>query len=170
MNFAEAVDSSGGSIIGPDGKPTVNSPEAAKGLGFLVDAFKDGTIPKGAITWQEEQGRQAFQNGTLIFHRNWRYVYALASKTDGSSKIVGKFAAAPLPGLTGPGIVQPGRPQLGDRHQRREQGHGGGLDQVHGFGEGHEVQHLGHWCGADARVALRRCRRSTRSSRSWRRP
>lgn len=104
VNFAEAVDSAGGSVIGPDGKPTVNSPEAAKGLGFLVDSFKDGTIPKGAITWQEEQGRQAFQNGTLIFHRNWPYVYALAQKTDGSSKVAGKFAAAPLPGLSGPGV------------------------------------------------------------------
>ena len=36
-------------------------------------------IPKGAITWQEEQGRTAFQNGTLIFHRNWSYVYNLAA-------------------------------------------------------------------------------------------
>ena len=103
VNFAEAVDSAGGSVIGPDGKPTVNQEGAVKGLSFLVDSFKDGTIPKGAITWQEEQGRQAFQNGTLIFHRNWGYVYALANKDDGSSKIVGKFSTAPLPGLTGPG-------------------------------------------------------------------
>ena len=104
VNFAEAVDSAGGSIIGPDGKPTVNTPEAEKGLQLLVDWFKDGTIPKGAITWQEEQGRQAFQNGTLIFHRNWPYVYSLASKEDGSSKIVGKFDVAPLPGMDGPGV------------------------------------------------------------------
>jgi multiple sugar transport system substrate-binding protein len=104
VNFAEAVDSAGGTIVGDDGKPAVNSPEAAKGLSFLVDSFKDGTIPKGAITWQEEQGRQAFQDGNLIFHRNWPYVYALASKTDGSSKIAGKFAVAPLPGLAGPGV------------------------------------------------------------------
>jgi multiple sugar transport system substrate-binding protein len=104
VNFAEAVDSAGGTIVGDDGKPAVNSPEAAKGLSFLVDSFKDGTIPKGAITWQEEQGRQAFQDGNLIFHRNWPYVYALASKTDGSSKIAGKFAVAPLPGLTALGV------------------------------------------------------------------
>jgi multiple sugar transport system substrate-binding protein len=104
VNVAEAIDSSGGSIIGPDGKPTVNTPQATEGLTFLVDSFKDGTIPKGAITWQEEQGRQAFQNGTLIFHRNWPYVYALAQKTDGSSKVAGKFAVAPLPGKDGPGV------------------------------------------------------------------
>ena len=34
---------------------------------------------------------QAFQNGELIFHRNWPYVYAFANKTDGSSKVNGKF-------------------------------------------------------------------------------
>jgi multiple sugar transport system substrate-binding protein len=104
VNFAEAVNSSGGVIIGDDGKPNVNTPEAQKGLQRLVDWFGDGTIPKGAITWQEEQGRQAFQNGTLIFHRNWPYVYSLAQKTDGSSKVAGKFAVAALPGDSGPGV------------------------------------------------------------------
>jgi multiple sugar transport system substrate-binding protein len=104
VNFAEAVNSAGGVIIGDDGKPNVNTPEAKTGLDRLVNWFKDGTIPKGAITWQEEQGRQAFQNGTLIFHRNWPYVYQLAQKDDGSSKVNGKFDIAPLPGETGPGV------------------------------------------------------------------
>ena len=40
----------------------------------------------------------------MIFLRNWPYVYSLAGKEDGSSKIVGKFAVAPLPGLSGPGV------------------------------------------------------------------
>ena len=31
-------------------------------------------------------------------------MYNLAQKTDGSSKIAGKFAVAPLPGLNGPGV------------------------------------------------------------------
>ncbi len=104
VNFAEAVNGAGGVIVGDDGKPNVATPEATKGLSTLADWFKDGTIPKGAITWQEEQGRQAFQNGTLIFHRNWGYVYNLAAKTDGSSKIVGKYEVAPLPGISGPGV------------------------------------------------------------------
>jgi multiple sugar transport system substrate-binding protein len=104
VNVAEAINGAGGVIVGDDGKPNVSTPEAVKGLSTLVDDFKDGTIPKGAITWQEEQGRQAFQNGTLIFHRNWGYVYNLAEKTDGSSKVAGKFDVAPLPGITGPGV------------------------------------------------------------------
>ncbi|WP_375432178.1 ABC transporter substrate-binding protein [uncultured Friedmanniella sp.] len=104
VNFAEAVNSAGGVIVDDQGKANVNTPEAIKGLATLTDDFKDGTIPKGAITWQEEDGRQAFQNGTLIFHRNWGYVYNLAQKTDGSSKVAGKFDVAPLPGITGTGV------------------------------------------------------------------
>lgn len=109
VNFAEAVNSAGGVITDDQGKPNVNTPEAQKGFQTLIDDFKDGTIPKAAITWQEEQGRQAFQDGNLIFHRNWGYVYNLAEKTDGSSKVAGKFDVAPLPGIT----VTPGVSSLG---------------------------------------------------------
>ena len=103
VNFAEAIASAGGGIT-TDGKASVDTPEAKAGLDFLVDGFENGMIPKGAITWQEEQGRQAFQDGKLIFLRNWAYVYALAQKTDGSSKVAGKFDVAPLPGKDGPGV------------------------------------------------------------------
>lgn len=104
VNFAEAVNGAGGVIVGDDGKPNVATPEAAKGLQTLADWFKDGTIPKAAITYKEENGRTAFQNGNLVFHRNWGYVYNIAQKTDGSSKVNGKFGVAPLPGISGPGV------------------------------------------------------------------
>jgi multiple sugar transport system substrate-binding protein len=67
-----------------------------------VDAFKSGNIAQQAITYQEEQSRQAFENGQLLFLRNWPYVYNLA-KTDGSSKVKDTFGIAPLPGKSGPG-------------------------------------------------------------------
>jgi multiple sugar transport system substrate-binding protein len=102
-NFAEAVNGAGGVIIGDDGKPNVATPEAAKGLQLLADWFKEGLIPKAAITWQEEEGRTAFQHGELIFHRNWGYVYA-HGQNDKDSTIKDKFDTAPLPGLTGPGV------------------------------------------------------------------
>jgi multiple sugar transport system substrate-binding protein len=103
-NFSEAVQSAGGSILDESGKPTVDTQEAKDGLGFLVDGLKNGEIPKAAATYQEEPSRRAFQDGELIFLRNWPYVYAKATATDGSSKIVGKFDIAPLPGKSGPGV------------------------------------------------------------------
>ncbi|MGV9246612.1 ABC transporter substrate-binding protein [Streptomyces sp. NPDC003710] len=99
VNFSEAVNSADGVVTDARGNPDVDTPEARKGLDFLVDSFKDGTIPKEAITYQEEDGRQAFQAGKLVFLRNWPYMYSLAQK----SRVAGKFAVAPLPGLTGPG-------------------------------------------------------------------
>src|SRR5215213_3904517 len=104
VNFDEAVHGSGGVIVSDDGKPNVATPEATKGLQTLTDWFKDGHIPKAAITWQEEQGRRAFQEGDLIFHRNWPYVYTTANKSDGSSQVAGKFDVTPLPGITQPGV------------------------------------------------------------------
>src|SRR6478609_6228227 len=98
VNASEAINTAGGSIVGDDGQtPTVDSPEAATGLGRLVDAFKNGNIPKGAITYTEEEGRISFEKGDLLFLRNWPYVYSLA-ENDKSSKVKGKFAVAPLPG------------------------------------------------------------------------
>ncbi|MFI8996844.1 ABC transporter substrate-binding protein [Streptomyces sp. NPDC053542] len=103
VNFAEAVNSAGGIITDAKGRPHVDTPQAKKGLDFLAGSVKDGTIPKEAVTYQEEDGRRAFQSGKLIFERNWPYMYPLLDKKDGSSKVAGKFAVAPLPGLDGPG-------------------------------------------------------------------
>lgn len=104
VNFSEAVNSAGGVVVGDDGKPNVDTPEALAGLEQLVNGFKTKAFPAASITYKEEEGRRAFQEGKLVFHRNWPYVYALAGKTDGSSKIAGKFAVAPLPGKAGGGV------------------------------------------------------------------
>jgi len=110
VNIAEAINTAGGAIVGKDGQtPTVDSPQAAKGLQRLVTAYKNGDIPKQAITYQEEEGRQAFEAGQLLFLRNWPYVYSLA-KTDGSSKVKNSFGIAPLPGNTS---STPGASSLG---------------------------------------------------------
>jgi multiple sugar transport system substrate-binding protein len=103
VNFSEAVQSAGGTVVDDSGKPTVSSSQAKAGLDNLVNGFKDGTIPQKAITYKEEEGRRAFQAGELLFHRQWPYQYAKANQTDGSSQVAGKFDVAPLPGVSGPG-------------------------------------------------------------------
>ena len=110
VNVAEAINTAGGSILSEDGKTaTLDTPEAKAGLDALVKGFQDGSIPKQATTYQEEQGRQAFQDGKLLFLRNWPYVYSLA-KTEGSSTVKDTFGVAPLPGG---GDGQPGASSLG---------------------------------------------------------
>jgi multiple sugar transport system substrate-binding protein len=102
VNTSEAVNGSGGSILNKSGAPDVDTTDAKEGLQNLVTAFKDGNIPAAAITYQEEQGRTAFENGNLLFLRNWPYVYSLA-KNDGSSKVKDTFGIAPIPGKDGVG-------------------------------------------------------------------
>ncbi|HEY2673329.1 MAG TPA: ABC transporter substrate-binding protein [Rugosimonospora sp.] len=110
VNAAEAINTAGGEIVKSDGRtPNVDTPEANKGLSMLVDAYKNGNIPQQAITYQEEQGRQSFESGKLLFMRNWPYVYSLAT-TDGSSVVKDKFGIAPLPGLD---ASKPGASSLG---------------------------------------------------------
>ncbi|MGW0733044.1 ABC transporter substrate-binding protein [Streptomyces sp. NPDC002851] len=102
VNAAEAVYSAGGSILGDEGqRVTVDSAAARAGLGFLARGVRDGWIPREALTYKEEESREAFQNGRLLFLRNWPYAYAGISGKD--SEVAGKFGAVPLPGADGPG-------------------------------------------------------------------
>ncbi|HEY3714446.1 MAG TPA: ABC transporter substrate-binding protein [Jatrophihabitantaceae bacterium] len=102
-NAAEAIYGAGGNIVKADGKtPDVDTPQAKQGLDFLVNGFKQGYIAKEAITYQEEESRNAFQSGKAMFLRNWPYVYNHLAQ-DADSKVKGKFGVAPLPGLNGPG-------------------------------------------------------------------
>ncbi|WP_046468449.1 ABC transporter substrate-binding protein [Allosalinactinospora lopnorensis] len=103
VNFAEAVQSAGGSVVDEDGTPTVDTPEARQGLGFLVEGFKEGLIPYEALSFKEEEGRRAFEDGDLVFHRQWPYQYHLANDPNSESEVAGDFGVAPLPGLDGPG-------------------------------------------------------------------
>ena len=103
VNFAEAVQAAGGEIMTDNGTKVALGAPAVQGLTFLADGFKQGYIPKPAITYKEEESRTAFMSGKLLFLRNWPYVYGLASKPDPANKVLGKFGVAPLPGFTGSG-------------------------------------------------------------------
>ncbi|MER6779631.1 MULTISPECIES: ABC transporter substrate-binding protein [unclassified Streptomyces] len=102
VNVTEAVQSAGGSILRDDGaRVTVDSDAARTGLRFLADGVRDGWISRDALGYKEEESRRAFQEGRLLFLRNWPYVYADAGAS--ASKVAGRFGAVPLPGPDGPG-------------------------------------------------------------------
>jgi multiple sugar transport system substrate-binding protein len=98
-NVSEVINSSGGEILNAADKPDVDTAAATTGLTFLTNGFKEGYIPKAALTYEETESLQAFVSGQLMFLRNWSYAYAIANATDGSSKVNGKIIASPLPGL-----------------------------------------------------------------------
>ncbi len=93
-------------------RPPSTARRPAEGLGNLVEAYENGDIPKEAITYTEEEGRIAFEEGKLLFLRNWPYVYGLAA-TEDSSKVKGKFDVAPLPGTDGVGASALGGHNVG---------------------------------------------------------
>lgn len=102
VNAAEAVYSAGGTILGDEGeRVTVDSRAARDGIGFLARGVREGWIPREALTYKEEESKRAFQEGRLLFLRNWPYAYVAASAP--GSEIAGKVGAVPLPGPDGPG-------------------------------------------------------------------
>ncbi len=94
-NALEWVDSfGGGSIVGPDGKITINNPQAVAAL-KAAQSWIGQISPQGALNYEEEQARAVFQSGDAAFMRNWPYAWALAQGPD--SPVKGKVGVAPLP-------------------------------------------------------------------------
>ncbi|MGD0067675.1 MAG: ABC transporter substrate-binding protein [Streptosporangiaceae bacterium] len=123
VNFAEAVQSAGGSILSSEGtKVTVNSAQALQGLMFLVNGFKHGWIPKVTLTYEEESAQHAFEAGKFLFLDNWPDVYGALSKPGPGNQVYGKFGVAALPGPDGTGSSSLGGANLAisaySQHQR----------------------------------------------------
>lgn len=107
------VATAGGELFDAEGKPNADSSEAIKGLQIARDGFDKGFIPKEALTYKEEESRQAYQDGRLAFLQNWPYVWELGQADDGSSKVNGKMVASLVPGIDGAGKSTLGGLNLG---------------------------------------------------------
>jgi multiple sugar transport system substrate-binding protein len=123
VNFAEAVQSAGGSILSPEGtKVTVDSPAALRGLEFLAHGFQQGWIPKVALTYEEQSAQDAFEAGKFLFLDDWPDAYAALSAPGPQNKVYGKFDVTSLPGSSGPGSSSLGGANLAisaySQHQR----------------------------------------------------
>jgi multiple sugar transport system substrate-binding protein len=103
VNFNEAITSAGGTVVDAKGKPTLNTPEAQKGLQLIVDNFRNGNIPKAAVTYQEAQGLNAFETGKLLYLTNWPYMVGDIKSNAQAAGIRSKYAIAPYPGKSAVG-------------------------------------------------------------------
>ncbi|MGW4580569.1 ABC transporter substrate-binding protein [Rhodococcus aetherivorans] len=99
VNVSEIVNAYGGSFVAEDGTTPAIDDKTAEGLQFVVDSFKDGTIPEAAQTYTEGESQNAFGEGRALFMRTWPGFF-----TDGeSSSVAGRYGIAVLPGVDGPG-------------------------------------------------------------------
>jgi multiple sugar transport system substrate-binding protein len=121
VNFADALQSAGGSILSPAGTVSVDSPQAKAGLDFLVNGLRAGWIPKASTSYEEESSWGDFESGKLLFLNNWPFIYSQASQPGPGNKVYGKVGVALLPGLHGPGSSSLGGANLAvsafSRHQ-----------------------------------------------------
>lgn len=84
----------GGRIVEPDGKISINNPNAVKALELAASWV--GTItPPEALNFQSEDVRGVFQIGNAAFMRNRTFAYGPGNHAD--SEIAGLFSVAPMP-------------------------------------------------------------------------
>lgn len=101
--FMEVVWGFNGDLLDASGNVTVDGPGAVAALQALVDGiYKDEFIPRSVLTYQEEEARNAFQEGRAVFMRNWPYAWNLMQAE--KSPVRGKVGIIPM--VAGPG----GRP------------------------------------------------------------
>ena len=94
------VSHGGGSIVEPDGKISINNPNAAAAL-ELASSWPGTISPTGALNAEEDDARGVFQSGNAVFMRNWPYAWKPSQ--DASSPVKDKVGVAPLPRGEGDG-------------------------------------------------------------------
>ena len=98
---SEFIHTAGGGFYNDDAQVIVDSTESVAGLQWLIDGFSQGYIPKESLEWKEEDGRNTFEKGDLLFYRQWPYQYANNKKSLGPDK----FDVAALPSIDGKPFV-----------------------------------------------------------------
>ncbi len=91
-NALEWIASAGGGNIVRNGVVTINNKKAA-GILDMVRGWVGTIAPRGVTSYQEEDARNAFDNGNAAFMRNWPYAYGASKGT----AVDGKFAVTVLP-------------------------------------------------------------------------
>ncbi|MCB9957901.1 MAG: ABC transporter substrate-binding protein [Rhodospirillaceae bacterium] len=104
-NALEWIDAYGGGLIGDDGRPTVDTPQAIAALEEAA-SWVGAIAPPGVLNYTEEESRGVWQAGNAAFMRNWPYAWALSQGED--SPIRGLVGVAALPRGEGEGAGHTG--------------------------------------------------------------
>ncbi len=98
--FMEVVWGFNGDLLDEAGNVVIDSPQSIAALKALVDGiYEQKFIPQAVLTYQEEEARNAFQEGRAVFMRNWPYAWNLMQAPQ--SPVRGKVGIVPM--VAGPG-------------------------------------------------------------------
>jgi len=92
-SFMEFVWSHGGEVI-QNGDVVIDSPEARRALGVMIDMIENGIVPKNVVTKKEEDCYQDFTSNRTIFMRNWPYAWENLRRDFGDKL---DFGVIPMP-------------------------------------------------------------------------
>lgn len=88
------VSNGGGTIVEPDGKVSINNPQAIAAF-ERARGWVGKIAPESVTTFREPESLNVFASGNAAFMRNWPYAYALGNSAD--SPIRAKFDVTVLP-------------------------------------------------------------------------
>jgi multiple sugar transport system substrate-binding protein len=95
----------GGEMFGPDGKPTVNSPEGIAALEFMVELGKYS--PAGYASFNADEVSTHLLQGTAAMSINWP-AWISSFSDPAKSKVIGKMEFTTLPSAQKPGQAEIG--------------------------------------------------------------
>ncbi|HEX7330809.1 MAG TPA: ABC transporter substrate-binding protein [Pyrinomonadaceae bacterium] len=95
----------GGEMFGPDGKPSVNSPEGIAALEFMIELGKYS--PAGYASFNADEVGAHLLQGTAAMSINWP-AWISSFSDAAKSKVIGKMEFTTLPGAQKPGQAEIG--------------------------------------------------------------
>lgn len=105
VNWLEHYWSAGGELLSEDQSAVLfDEPTATAATQWFADGQTNGCFAPGFNTAQEEEARNEFQEGNVVFMRNWPYVWTVIEE-DASSPANGNTGIAPLPTVGGEGTI-----------------------------------------------------------------
>ncbi len=96
-NYLEILRGHGGFWVNADTLEVgLDRPEAIRALSFLTSSISgpEAISPPGVVSYKEDEGRRLFQDGRVLFLRNWPFVYRLAQRPE--SRVKGRVGVTSM--------------------------------------------------------------------------
>lgn len=97
MIWQSTLVSYGGNLFDKDGKPTINSDAARKGLAIYTTLFKNRATPPGSTNYEYAEANEAFRGGQVATMLQWSAAFNELSDKEKSPQVFDKVALAPMP-------------------------------------------------------------------------